>query len=128
MEWVPIVFFLLKKSVYDRTRGFDDRMWFHVVDMEWCRRILNHGFRIHFTSAVQVIHLGGASSKGLEHNLISDNFKGLLYFTRKHYPESIKAVAFFVKQGLMIRSFFYTLTRKRDLAVVYSAISKEIKA
>lgn len=126
MQWCPPCFMLLKQHVYTKTKGFDPKLWFHMVDVEWCYRMREKGFRIHFTPTIQVVHLGGASSKGLDNELLRDNFKGLLHFTRKHFPKNAPTVAFFVRLGLQIRAFFYSLLGKHELSHVYSSISRSI--
>ena len=126
MEWCPPNFFLLKKKVYDLTKGLDEKLWFHMVDVEWCHRIKKYNLVICFTPKIEVVHLGGSSSKGLENNLIRDNFRGLMHFCKKHYPHSVKNVSFYLRIGLKIRGFFYQLLGNQTLAEVYNKISKEI--
>jgi GT2 family glycosyltransferase len=126
MEWCPPSFMLLRREVYTKTKGFDPKLWFHMVDVEWCQRMKKSGFTIHFTPTVQVLHIGGASSKGLEKHLLLDNFKGLMYFCRKHYPKSTKRVAFFVRLGLKLRTAFYTGAGMRDLARTYASVAREL--
>jgi N-acetylglucosaminyl-diphospho-decaprenol L-rhamnosyltransferase len=125
MEWCPPCFFLLKAEVYKSTSGFDEHLWFHMVDAEWCHRIHQRGFRICFTPNIQVVHLGGASSKGLEYNLVKDNFKGLIHFCRIHYPGSLHLVLLFLKIGLTMRRYFYFLAGNKNLSGLYQSIVAE---
>jgi GT2 family glycosyltransferase len=128
MQWCPPCFMLIKKKVYTLTGGFDDKLWFHMVDVEWCKRMNQKGLTIFFTPTIEVVHLGGASSKGLEISLMHDNFKGLMHYCRKHYPESTRAVAFVVRFGLKIRSWLYYWMGKKELAATYKTISAEVIA
>ncbi len=127
MEWCPPCFMTLRKKVYTLTDGFDDKLWFHMVDVEWCKRMSQKGFTILFTPTVEVVHLGGASSKGLEASLIGDNFKGLMHYCRKHYPKDVRLVAFVVKFGLKVRSLLYSVMGEKDLAKTYELASSDIK-
>lgn len=127
MEWCPIVFMLLKKHVYTKTKGLDERMWFHMVDVEWCYRMRQQGLKIRFTPTVQVLHLGGASSKGLEHELLADNYKGLMYFSQKHFPRSLNLVSSFVRTGVRLRSVFYYLLGASTLANAYLQIAADMQ-
>lgn len=127
MEWCPPCFFLLKREVFDATQGFDEKLWFHMVDAEWCHRIHQNGFVIGFTPTVEVLHLGGASSKGIQYKLISDNFKGLAHFCRKHYPESTGSVFSFVRNGLKVRSLLFSILGRKEMAETYKNIATEMK-
>jgi GT2 family glycosyltransferase len=128
MQWCPPCFMLLKRRVYTLTGGFDEDLWFHMVDVEWCKRMSQKGLTIFFTPTIEVMHLGGASSKGMEHSLMSDNFKGLMHYCRKHYPRDARVVAVVIRFGLKIRSLLYRFIGKRELATTYKIISIEIVA
>jgi N-acetylglucosaminyl-diphospho-decaprenol L-rhamnosyltransferase len=128
MEWCPPCFFLLKKKVYELTDGFDEKLFFHMVDVEWCHRIRENKLTICYTPNIQVVHLGGASSKDIQHNLLRDNFKGLTHFCRKHYLESLRMVIFFLRIGLKIRARFYSIIGKAALAKIYSDIASDLHA
>jgi len=125
-EWFSPCFWLMKTEVFTRTHGFDEKLFFHMVDAEWCHRIHAQGMIIHFTPSVEVVHLGGASSKGLELKLIKDNFQGLLYFCRKHYPHSLASISWVLKVGLTLRSFLFKLIGKKELAATYSEIAASL--
>lgn len=127
MQWCPPCFMTLRKKVYTLTDGFDDKLWFHMVDVEWCKRMNQKGLTLLFTPTIEVVHLGGASSKGLEASLIGDNFKGLMHYCRKHYPKDVRLVASIVKFGLKIRSLLFTLKGDKNLAKTYQIASDEIK-
>jgi GT2 family glycosyltransferase len=126
MQWCPPVFFLLKKQVYTQTGGFDEKLFFHMVDVEWCQRMKDKGYVIHFTPTVEVIHLGGASSKGIQDSLTSDNFKGLMHFCQKHYPNEVGLIGGCLRMGLSLRGMFYALMGKRKLAMTYRQIAREV--
>ncbi len=119
---------LLKKKAYDLTKGFDEKLWFHMVDIEWCKRLNKNGLKIWFTPSIEVIHLGGASSKGLSFKLLKDNFEGIMHYFKKHYPKSLGYVAFSLRIGLQFRALYYLFARNLDLAKNYNHISKAIKA
>ncbi len=128
MQWCPPCFFLLKTAVYTKTGGFDEDLFFHMVDAEWCHRIHANGFVLGYTPTVPVIHLGGASSKNIQDKLLQDNFKGLAHFCKKHYPTQAKMVLTLVRAGLYLRSGFYRLIGKQNLSELYALIARDISA
>jgi GT2 family glycosyltransferase len=128
MEWYSPCFMLIKRKVFDLTKGYDENLWFHMVDVEWFKRIYDKKLLLYYTPDIHVIHLGGASSKGIEISLIEDNFKGVMYYFKKHYPKKTRIVVFFLKQGLIIRSIFYFLAGKYKVALAYFTSSRILKA
>lgn len=127
VEWYSPCFMLIKRKVYEKTQGYDEKLWFHMVDVEWCKRIKDCGFKMYYVPDIYVKHLGGASSKGIEYKLLRDNFRGVLYYLRKHYPGKLFIVGIFLKAGLMVRGVFYMLAGKINLAKAYLAISVSLK-
>ena len=72
----------VKKSVFDKVGGFDEKFFMYIEDMELCYRIRKEGLKILVTPQVKVTHLGqGSSNKTFA---IVNIFKGLQYFYKKH--------------------------------------------
>ena len=56
--------FIIKKSVFNKINGFDERYFMYFEDLELCRKILKIGLKIGFLPTVKIIHLHGDSGKG----------------------------------------------------------------
>jgi GT2 family glycosyltransferase len=53
VDWVAGAFMLLPRVVFERTGGFDERLFMYGEDVEWCQRIHAAGWRIrHFPQAI----------------------------------------------------------------------------
>jgi hypothetical protein len=75
---------LLRREVYETVGGFDENFWMYAEETDWQRRMKNAGWRVLFTPAAQVTHLGGASGAGDAR--ISDAFwDSLDLYGRKHH-------------------------------------------
>lgn len=62
VDWVIGAFMLIPRAVYERTRGFDERLFLYGEDREWCFRIREQGWRIRFYPSASIVHVGHASS------------------------------------------------------------------
>jgi GT2 family glycosyltransferase len=63
VDWVAGAFMLMPREVFDRTGGFDERLFMYGEDMEWCYRIRDHGWRVRYYPQASIIHLDHASSQ-----------------------------------------------------------------
>ncbi len=63
VDWVAGAFMLLPREVFDRTGGFDERLFMYGEDLEWCYRIRDHGWRIRYYPSATVMHVDHASSE-----------------------------------------------------------------
>jgi N-acetylglucosaminyl-diphospho-decaprenol L-rhamnosyltransferase len=124
--WAANSFFLIKRNVYEKTLGLDNRMFVHMEDVEWCQRIVNAGYKIHYTPEITVTHLGGKSTKKFdEFSLLQQHLAGLKYFHTKHYPLTWFIVKIFLKLGLILRaSYFYITGKQLKFKAYQQAISQ----
>jgi GT2 family glycosyltransferase len=55
-------FMLLRKSVFEKTGGFDPDFFLYCEETEWCRNRIAPHFRIIYFPFTKIIHLGGQSA------------------------------------------------------------------
>lgn len=112
MEWCSSAFFLIKREVFEKTKGYDERMFLYFEDVEWCQRIAKKHFLIYFTPDISIIHQSGASSKKLSrHELQRRHLEGIRHFHTVHYPKQLKLTSTFLTIGTKLRSIFYALSK-----------------
>ncbi len=64
VEWLSAACVAARREVWQEV-GFLDESWFMFAeDMEWCERVQQHGYELHFLPDITVYHIWGASSKG----------------------------------------------------------------
>ncbi len=126
IEWIPTCFFFLKKEVFKKTHGHDEKMFLYMEDLEWCKRIYDKKMKIYYAPSIQATHLGGAStSKKTDVSylfLLQRNVDGLVYFHKKHYPKTVWLIKIFLKFGCKIRGLFYTMTNNKTKAFAYTHV------
>lgn len=117
--WIMGAFFALKQEVFEKTQGFDENLFMHMEEVEWCRRIKNRGYKIWYNPQVEVVHLHGASTNfDLSAGFLNE-LKGIKYYLKKHYPNYFLVVKLFLGLGLTLRVIIFFLIRKTGRAKVY---------
>lgn len=101
VDWVSGASLMIRRELFNKLKGFDERFFMYIEDMELCFRVKKMGFLVYFYPNIKLIHkeLGSSSNRGFA---ILNIYRGILYFYKKHkifmYPLvrimlSIKALA-----------------------------------
>ena len=61
-EWVSGACILVRRRALEAIEGLDEGFFLYREDMDLCRRLLEHGFRVRFEPAARAVHAGGASA------------------------------------------------------------------
>ena len=117
--WIMGAFFMLKREIFEETDGFDENLFMHMEEVEWCKRIKAVGYKIWYVPAVSVIHLHGASTNFDLAPSFLNELKGIKYFSLKHYNSFYLLVRFFLIIGLILRVIAFSLLGKTKRARVY---------
>lgn len=117
--WVSGAFLMLKRSVFDKTHGFDENIFMYMDEVEWCKRIKDLGFKVWYVPRVEVVHLHGASNKfDLKMQYINE-LKGIKYYFKKHYPSQYLLVRPVLILGVILRIIAFSLIGKTQRARAY---------
>ena len=66
VDWVPGAYSIIRASVLGQVGYFDENFFLYYEEVDLCRRIRNAGYIIRYWPDVEVIHLGGESSKTVQ--------------------------------------------------------------
>lgn len=117
--WVTGAFFMLKRQVFEKTGGFDENLFLYMEEVEWCKRIRDHGLKIWYVSQVEVTHLHGASSQLNPKVLYIQELKGIKYYFKKYYASSYPTLKLFLILGLILRVIVFSFLGKTQRARAY---------
>ena len=117
--WIMGAFFMLRRRVFEKTGGFDENLFMHMEEVEWCKRIRDGGFKIWYVPQIEVVHLHGASTNFDLSTSFLNELKGIKYFSLKHYTILYLPVKVFLIFGLILRVIIFSLLAKTKRARVY---------
>ena len=72
---------LVRRAAIDEVGGLDERFFLFSEEVDWCYRSRRAGWKVIFTPAAEVVHVGGAAHAG---RLFREQVQGHLLFLDKH--------------------------------------------
>jgi hypothetical protein len=104
-HWITGAFFLTRKSILDKVKGFDENYFMYGEELELSYRIYQNTKqnKVWYLIGPQIIHLGGASAVN-RMNPILNEYRGFVSFFKKHRPSwQLPIVRFLLKINALIR-------------------------
>jgi GT2 family glycosyltransferase len=117
---------MLKKEVYEKTAGFDEKIFMYSEEVEWCIRIKRAGFKVFYTPDVKAIHIGGVSSGSKIAVPLAKEMEGLVYIYKKHYPNYLWWIKLLIVKGCLMRIATFSLLGRFDRVGAYFQVLKKI--
>ncbi|MDQ3239365.1 MAG: glycosyltransferase family 2 protein [bacterium] len=127
VDYVMGAFMLLKREVFERTNGFDEKMFMYVEEVDWCFRIRKSGFSVVYWDDASIIHYGGQSSKNGRKNRIIQNIEGYLYFYKKYYSSfDLMIIKNMIRVKSLASIFLGRIIKSKYLVETYSDVLRLI--
>ncbi|MFZ2975159.1 MAG: glycosyltransferase family 2 protein [Candidatus Moraniibacteriota bacterium] len=82
VDWVSGAAMFIKKDVFDKIGGFDEKFFMYGEDMDLCAQARELGYDILYSPELTILHSGGKSRKSLIKQKIQF-FKSSLYYLAK---------------------------------------------
>jgi|SRR3989344_3455340 len=117
--WVMGAFLLIKKEIFVKLGGFDEKIFMYMDEVDLCKRMNSHGLKVCFTPSIVVTHLHRASSKENPEIAFSKEIKGISYFLKKYYSNSYFLVKLILILGLILRIVTFSLIGQTKRAKAY---------
>jgi len=117
--WVMGAFFAIRRKVFNSTLGFDENLFMHMEEVEWCKRIKDNKFKVWFVPQIEVVHLHGASTNFDLSPSFLNELKGIKYYLKKHYSLYYLLIKIFLLAGLLLRVVIFSLLKKFQRAKIY---------
>ncbi len=57
VDWLMGACMLVRKSALDKVDLLDERFFFYVEDMDWCRRFWMNGYKVYYIAEAEMVHL-----------------------------------------------------------------------
>jgi GT2 family glycosyltransferase len=78
-------FFLIRRSVFERLGGFDDRFFVYFEEVDLSLRARQHGYRSVYLADATIYHRGGVSSQQIVATRLFYSLRSRLLFGFKHF-------------------------------------------
>ncbi|MFA9238577.1 MAG: glycosyltransferase family 2 protein [Candidatus Paceibacteria bacterium] len=104
-------FFMIKRDVFEKLNGFDERFFVYYEELELSKRIKDIGYKTIFVSESQAYHKGGGTSEQVK-------AKRLFYNTRSRLIYGFKHFGFY--KGLFL--MFFTFVVEPITRVIFSIL------
>ncbi len=125
VDWVKGALLMIRREVFEKLKGFDEKIFMYTEDMELCYRAKLAGFNTYFYPNILVMHSEhGSSNRAFA---ISNIYKNLLYFYSKHRTREeymlVKGLLFakaiiLVICGRILHNSYLTNTYEKALATI----------
>ena len=93
VDVLPGAFFMVKKTVLDRTGSFDENFFMYGEDIDLSYRIQQAGFKNYYFPEITIIHFKGESTQRESRLYIRRFYGAMQLFVNKHYRKK-KAILF----------------------------------
>ena len=104
VEAISGAFMVVSAEALNQVGGLDEGYFMHCEDLDWCKRVWLHGFKVAYYSAANVVHGKGKSSQSSPYRVNWYLHKGMLRFYRKFYRSHYsKIVSVLVYLGVSVR-------------------------
>jgi GT2 family glycosyltransferase len=93
VDWVPGAFALIRRDLFQRLGGFDERFFLYYEEVDLCRRVREAGLRVQYWPELRVRHIGGVSARTVAGATVASAGSqltlwrarsGLLYYRKNH--------------------------------------------
>ena len=113
---------IVRGRVLEEVGGFDEDYFMYGEDLDWCFRMGQAGWKIHYVPATQIIHFGGASGRAESMRIQFRKNEAMSIFVRKHMRDRYRFFPVWVlRAGILaygLYSFLGHLARNLALPVL----------
>lgn len=89
-------FFLVRRSVFERLGGFDERFFVYFEEMDFSKRAMDAGFRSLFVAQGRAFHAGCGTTDAIRARRLFYSLRSRLRYADKHFSVGDRALAWAV--------------------------------
>ena len=86
VDWISGACLVTRRDVVDRVGPMDEAFFLFNEDVDWCRRMHQAGYEVHYLPAATCMHEVGASKGAVPAWLIWRRHQGMRHYFHKHHP------------------------------------------
>lgn len=120
VDWITGAAMLVPKKTIATTGTFDKEIFMYGEDVDWCFRIKSANLKIIYSPITKLVHIGRGSANKISKNAILGEYKGILYFYKKHKGLiSLQLLRLQLKIGALARIAIFSLLARKETAKFY---------
>jgi GT2 family glycosyltransferase len=85
-------FMLVRRTTIDQIGLLDEEYFMYGEDIDWCYRMKEAGWEIHYYPMTRITHLKGASSRRKPLKIIYEFYRAMYLFHHKHYRKRYNVI------------------------------------
>lgn len=85
VDVVPGTGFMIKKSIFNKAGGFDEKFFLYFEEFDLCNRIKDLGYKIYIDPKAKVMHIWGVSTRKSDLDVGKIFRQSRFYYFKKHY-------------------------------------------
>lgn len=96
VDWLQGACFMIKKEIFNKIKGYDEKIFMYLDDMDICRRVWEIEKSVYYMGEVSAIHLHQKMSIDknifisiLTNKLSRIHIKSWLYYTKKYHKKNL---------------------------------------
>jgi GT2 family glycosyltransferase len=121
VDWVSFAAVLVRKSVFEKLKGFDARYFMYFEDADYCYRMQKLGFKTFYCPEYSIIHAGGGSWSSTVANKIKIEYRRsqiTYYQSHRSLCETVTLRLFLVLRFLCSMAIHNGDDRRRDRTII----------
>ncbi len=79
---------MFRRQVYAEIGGFDERFFMYGEDLDFCKRVLDKGWKTVYVSGAKIIHFGGQSSGKRKVKSLVNFYEAMWLYYKKHFKSN----------------------------------------
>jgi GT2 family glycosyltransferase len=88
VDWVEGSFLMTKTSIYHKVNGLDENYFMYVEDIDFCKKVTTHNFKVLYLPNIEYLHFGGYGAS--REHMLKEGFKK---YINKHLKTPNKQLA-----------------------------------
>ena len=108
VEVLSGAFMMIKRSVFEKVNGFDERFFMYGEDIDLSLRISQLGYINYYLGKISITHLKGGSTT-YNYKYVNDFYGAMKLFVKKHYNNKSIPYRLFLHAGIGIRKMLSIL-------------------
>ena len=93
---------MITRAAYEKVGGLDESFFMYGEDLDWCYRVRQAGFAVHYVHSTQIVHFKGESTRRSNIDEVRVFYGAMELFVEKHFSKS-RIGRFFLRLGIGLR-------------------------